>query len=72
MTESFIIQTESRTQDQEQTKAEIYTWGWNEHGNLALRDKIDRAEPTLVPFDCTTHPIQKVVAGGAFFFLLTA
>ncbi len=23
----------------------IYTWGWNEHGNLGTGDKIDRFEP---------------------------
>lgn len=34
LAESFIIV--------ENNKNDLYTWGWNEHGNLALGDKIDR------------------------------
>ena len=44
MAESFLAVTEK---DQ---KKELYTWGWNEHGNLGLGDKLDRHRPTLVPF----------------------
>ena len=43
MAESFLIVTERQKH--------LYTWGWNEHGNLALGDKTDRHAPTQVPFD---------------------
>jgi alpha-tubulin suppressor-like RCC1 family protein len=40
MAESFIVESEGR----------LYSWGWNEHGNLALEDKIDRDVPTMIEF----------------------
>jgi len=45
--------------------SKVYTWGWNEHGNLGTGDKIDRFEPQLVEEDCCS----KIAVGGAYFFL---
>jgi alpha-tubulin suppressor-like RCC1 family protein len=35
MSESFLVQT---------IDEKIYTWGWNEHGNLGLGDRKDRGD----------------------------
>ena len=66
MAESFLAEVAA-----DQEVLELYSWGWNEHGNLALGDKVDRTEPTLVPFDTTAQPVKQVVTGGAFFYLLS-
>lgn len=36
MSESILLQT---------GKNDIYIWGWNEHGNLSLGDKLDSHSP---------------------------
>ena len=61
MAESFLAYTTNG----------LYAWGWNEHGNLGLGDKLDRSVPERVNFDSEANPIKKIVTGGAFFFLLT-
>ncbi len=42
MSESFIVQGQFD---------KLYTWGWNEHGNLGLGDIKDRFEPTEIPLE---------------------
>lgn len=62
LSESFIaISTNS------QGKKEVYTWGWNEHGNLATGDKEDRSIPTRIEAGLT--PASTVSPGGAYFFI---
>lgn len=43
----------------------VYTWGWNEHGNLATGDINNRCEPTLLGFMA-----KQVWAGGAVTYFL--
>ena len=45
----------------------LYTWGWNEHGNLGVGDRKDRSAPSLVNLKIELG--SKIVAGGAFFFV---
>ena len=52
MAESFIAVVSNQGEE------ELYSWGWNEHGNLGLGDKVDRAELTKVPFDTAQHTIR--------------
>ena len=47
---------------------EIYTWGWNEHGNLGLGDTKDRSEPTLVKAP-TIADKKKVCGAGAYWMI---
>ena len=39
MSESFIVKTRNN---------ELYSWGWNEHGNLGFGDKINRNKPEKI------------------------
>lgn len=39
---------------------DLYGWGWNEHGNLATGDKVDRNEPTFI-----MSQVKSVYCGGA-------
>ena len=32
------------------SEGQVYSWGWNEGGQLGLGDKKDRYEPTLIPY----------------------
>eukprot|EP00347_Sterkiella_histriomuscorum_P013418 403364780 len=60
--EAFIIKTKEN---------QLYSWGWNEHGNLALGDKIDRHEPTLIenlPFEIDQN--SEIHTQGAYMFLV--
>ena len=47
------------------TDFKVYSWGWNEHGNLGTGDKIDRFEPQLIVENCTS----KIAVGGAYWFI---
>ena len=58
MAESFIVKYSDY----------LYTWGWNEHGNLGLGDKKDRFIPTKVN-DINAN-LAKIYTGGAFALLL--
>ncbi|CDW87729.1 rcc1 and btb domain-containing protein [Stylonychia lemnae] len=47
----------------------IYSWGWNEHGNLGLDDKLDRHSPQeILSLDITEN--SKLFCGGAYMLLL--
>lgn len=45
MAESFLAEVvvEVEASADESPVAALYSWGWNEHGNLATGDKVDRA-----------------------------
>ncbi len=45
----------------------LYTWGWNEHGNLAVGDEVTRVQPAKVPL-----PPQLLGAGGRVAAVLAA
>ena len=62
MSESFIL----LSLDEQKTDS-LYTWGWNEHGNLGHGDKIDRNKPDKIK---DIQNIRDIYAGGAFFFVL--
>ena len=49
------------------TDCKVYTWGWNEHGNLGTGDKIDRFEPQLI----VENNKSKLAVGGAYWFIYT-
>ena len=62
MAESFLAEVDAANHNQQDEEVkqqeevqkpqkQLYSWGWNEHGNLGLGDKVDRHEPTLVPLD---------------------
>ena len=43
MAESFVAETlREESKEGEETGVELYSWGWNEHGNLGLGDITDR------------------------------
>jgi secretion-regulating guanine nucleotide exchange factor len=44
----------------------LFTWGWNEHGNLGLGDREDRSTPS--PVNLKIGVGSKIFAGGAFLF----
>ncbi|XP_075679422.1 RCC1 and BTB domain-containing protein 2-like [Dermatophagoides pteronyssinus] len=52
---------------------QIYSWGWNEYGQLGLGDTNDRRTPSLVSFPdgSIDSPIKNIIAGlGHSLFLL--
>jgi alpha-tubulin suppressor-like RCC1 family protein len=50
-------------------ESKIYTWGWNEHGNLSTGDKIDRYEPFLVEDFAFNQGVTNISVGGAFWII---
>ena len=44
---------------------DLYTWGWNDYGQLGHGDTLSRDLPTIVQFfkDLETHKISAVVCG---------
>ena len=52
MAESFLAEAESC----EEGSRGLFSWGWNEHGNLGVGDKVDRHAPTEVPFLLSSVP----------------
>lgn len=44
---------------------DLFAWGWNEHGNLATGDKLDRNIPTKV-----LSGVRKVFCGGAVSYFI--
>ena len=56
--ESFFVLTED---------GNLFTWGWNEHGNLGVGDTRSRGVDEIceVPFN---HPINQIWCGGAILF----
>ena len=64
MSESFILHLNEVDESES-----IYTWGWNEHGNLGHGDKVDRNKPEKVE-NITNVSIKAIYAGGAYFFVL--
>ena len=63
MSESYIVHVR-----EENDKQTLYSWGWNEHSNLGLGDKLDRDVPTKIP-GLDEIAIKDVFAGGAYFFV---
>ena len=51
---------------------EIYSWGWNENGQLGLGDINDRTTPSLVSFPdgSIDSPIKNIVAGASHSLFL--
>lgn len=62
MSEAFIAVTKK-----EDSRA-MFSWGWNEHGNLGLGDKLNRHSPCKIDFDL--HESSRVFASGAYFLIL--
>lgn len=58
LAESFIATSDDN---------KIYSWGWNEHGNLALGHKEDRLEPSRVDFDLQES--QRIAGSGAYWLI---
>ena len=44
--EAYIVETEDD---------KLYSWGWNEHGNLGLGDKLDRNKPCMIDVMFDSH-----------------
>jgi alpha-tubulin suppressor-like RCC1 family protein len=45
----------------------MYSWGWNEHGNLGTGDLTDRLKPTTLILDQEDgSKVKEVFCGGAF------
>ena len=65
MSESFIL----HTVDSEQSES-LFTWGWNEHGNLGHGDKLDRHKPERIE-NLSNVTIKAVYPGGAYFFVVS-
>ena len=61
MSESFILHSING----EKTDF-LYTWGWNEHGNLGHGDKVDRNKPEQIR---DISNVKDIYAGGAFFLI---
>ena len=61
MSESFILH--SITADEQDS---LYTWGWNEHGNLGHGDKVDKNKPERIR---DISNVNDIFAGGAFFLI---
>ena len=64
MSESFILHIVENDQSES-----LYTWGWNEHGNLGHGDKVDRHKPERIR-SINNVSVTRVYAGGAYFFVL--
>jgi alpha-tubulin suppressor-like RCC1 family protein len=62
MSESFVAITEQNAEPA------MFTWGWNEHGNLGIGDKKDRNQPVIIEHKMKAE--SRVYAGGAYMFLI--
>ncbi|TNV77407.1 hypothetical protein FGO68_gene1617 [Halteria grandinella] len=50
-------------------EGQLYTWGWNEHGNLGHGDTLNRNVPTKVEKGGTLEQGQSIACAGAYFMI---